>query len=130
MALQTDTITIKKEERVVWESKALKLKPRTRSGSLYWEDDGEGTLVVTHQRFIFRDKAGSMWSKPLSKLIGTNHEYVDGDGIVVCWFDSQQKPVGLLSINVKAEALIGDQKFSFELTSQDLRKVLDANTRG
>jgi len=130
LALQTDTITIKKEERVVWEGSALKLKQRTRNGNLYWDNDGAGILVVTNQRLIFRDNSGSMWSKPLSKLLGTNHEYVSGDGIVACWFDSQQKPVGLLSLSVKAEASFGDQNFSFELTSQDLKEVLDAHSRG
>ena len=53
LGLQTTSIALKKDERVVWETPGCKLKQRTSNGVPFWESDGVGTLVVTDQRVIF-----------------------------------------------------------------------------
>ena len=106
--LQTTSILLKKDERVVWETAAFRLKQRTSNGVPYWDSDGVGILVVTDQRVIFRADTGAMWSKPVTKLLSANHEYTNGQNICVLWIDGQQKPVAFGSVEATGTVSIGE----------------------
>jgi hypothetical protein len=130
LGLKTTTISLKKGERVVWETAGCRLKQRTSNGVPFWESDGMGMLVVTDQRVIFRADTGAMWSKPVTKLLSANHEYIGDQGICVLWIDGQQKPVAFGKVLAMRTVSIGDVTFSIELTSHDLREVLQSRCGG
>jgi len=130
LGLQTSTISLKKDERVVWETAGFRLKQRTSNGVPFWESDGMGMLVVTDQRVIFRADTGAMWSKPVTKLLSANHEYIGDQGICVLWIDGQQKPVAFGKVRAMRTVSIGDVTFPIELTSHDLREVLQSRCGG
>ena len=130
LGLQTTPIALKKHERVVWETPGCKLKQRTSNGVPFWESDGVGTLVVTDQRVIFRADTGAMWTKPFTKLLSTNHEYIRDQGICVVWIDGQQKPVAFAGARATGAVSIGDASFSIALTTSDLREVLQSRCGG
>jgi serine/threonine protein kinase len=130
LGLQTSTISLKKGERVVWETAGFRLKQRTSNGVPFWESDGMGMLVVTDQRVIFRADTGAMWSMPVTKLLSANHEYIGDQGICVLWIDGQQKPVAFGKVLAMRTVSIGDVTFSIELTSHDLREVLQSRCGG
>ncbi len=130
LGLQTTSIALRKDERVVWETPGCKLKQRTSNGVPFWEGDGVGILVVTDQRVIFRADTGAMWTKPFTKLLSTNHEYIRDQGICVVWIDGQQKPVAFGAVQATETVSIGDATFSIELTSSDLREVLQSRCGG
>ena len=130
LGLQTTSIALKKDERVVWETAGFRLKQRTSNGVPFWESDGMGMLVVTDQRVIFRADTGAMWSKPVTKLLSANHEYIGDQGICVLWIDGQQKPVAFGKVRAMRTVSIGDVTFSIELTSHDLREVLQSRCGG
>jgi len=115
---------------VVWETPGCKLKQRTSNGVPFWESDGVGTLVVTDQRVIFRADTGAMWTKPFTKLLSTNHEYIRDQGICVVWIDGQQKPVAFAGARATGAVSIGDASFSIALTTSDLREVLQSRCGG
>jgi len=127
---QTPSFGLKKNERVVWETPACKLKQRTSDGVPFWESDGMGILVVTDQRVIFRADSGAMWSKPVTKLLSANHDYIGDHGICVLWIDGQQKPVAFGAVSSTAAVSIGDSTFEIQLTSHDLREVLHSRCGG
>jgi len=130
LGLQTTTISLKKDERVVWETAGCRLKQRTSNGVPFWESDGMGILVVTDQRVIFRADTGAMWSKPVTKLLSANHEYIRDQGICVLWIDGQQKPLAFGAVRAMGTVSIGDVTFPIELTSHDLREVLQSRCGG
>ena len=128
--LQTKSILLKKDERVAWETAAFRLKQRTSNGVPYWDSDGVGILVVTDQRVIFRADTGAMWSKPVTKLLSANHEYTNGQNICVLWIDGQQKPVAFGSVEATGTVSMGNVTFSIQLTSHDLREVIQSRCGG
>jgi serine/threonine protein kinase len=130
LGLTTHSVSLKRDERVVWESGTVKLKQRTSNGIPYWETDASGTLVVTEQRIIFRSDIGTMWSKPLTKLLGANHEYLGNHGITVIWIEGNQKPVAFGAPPTSATATIQGHSVPIELTSHDLREVLHSRCGG
>ena len=130
LGLQTTTIALKKDERVAWETMGCKLKQRTSNGVPFWESEGMGILVVTDQRVIFRADTGAMWSKPVTKLLSANHEYIRDQGICVLWIDGQQKPMAFGAVRALGSVSIGDVTFPIELTSHDLREVLQSRCGG
>jgi len=71
-----------------------------------------------------------MWSKPVTKLLSANHEYIRDQGICVLWIDGQQKPVAFGGARAMGKASIGDVTFPIELTSHDLREVLQSRCGG
>jgi len=130
LGLQTTSMSLKRDERVVWESGACRLKQRTSNGVPFWDGDGVGMLVVTNQRVIFRADNGAMWSKPVIKLLSAGHEYVGDQGICVLWIDGQQKPVAFAGVGTTGTVSIGDTTFPIQLTSHDLREVLQGRCGG
>jgi hypothetical protein len=129
LGLQTTSISLKKDERVAWEAAACRLKRRTSNGVPFWETDGVGMLVVTDQRVIFRADTGAIWTKAVAKLVSVNHEYLRDQGVCVLWIDGQQKPVGF-TVFGKWTVSIGDTTFPIEVTSHDLREVLQSRCGG
>ncbi len=127
---QTTSIGLKKDERVHWETPACKLKQRSSNGVPYWDSDGVGILVITDQRMIFRADTGAMWSKPFSKLLSANHEYIRESGICVLWIDGQQRPVAFAGVGTTGTVSIGDTTFQIQLTTHDLREVLQGRCGG
>ena len=109
LGLQTSSISLKRDERVAWETKAFKLKQRTSNGVAFWESEGIGVLVVTDQRVIFRADTGAMWTKPVTKLLSANHEYLRDQGICVVWIDGQQKPVAFSAVHAMGTVSMGTQ---------------------
>ena len=114
LGLQTASIALKKDERVVWETPGCKLKQRTWDGVPLWESDGVGTLVVTSQLVMFRADTGAMWTKPFTKLLSTNHEYIRDQGICVVWIDGQQKPVAFAGVRSHRGGFHGDASLAVE----------------
>ena len=127
---QYTSVGLRKNERVVWETPACRLKQRTSNGIPFWESDGVGVLVVTDQRVIFRADHGAMWSKPFAKLLSANHEYIRDQGVCVLWIDGQQKPVAFAGICATRTLSIADVSVSIQLTSHDLREVLQSRCGG
>ncbi len=130
LGLQTTSIGLKKDERVVWESPACKLKQRTSNGVPFWESEGVGTVVVTDQRVIFRADSGATWTKSVTKFVSANHEYLSDQGICVLWIDGQQKPVAFAAFGPTLTFSIGNTTFPVQLTSHDLREVLQSRCGG
>jgi hypothetical protein len=89
-----------------------------------------GVLVITDQRVIFRADTGAMWSKPVAKLLSANHEYVGDQGICALWIDGQQKPVGFAGVDAPGTFSIANRTFSIQLTSHDLREVIQGRCGG
>ena len=150
LGLQTTSILLKKDERVVWETAAFRLKQRTSNGVPFWDSDGAGILVVTDQRVIFRADTGAMWSKPVTKLLSVNHEHIDfyeedddvtklrsanheyirDQGICVLWIDGQQKPVAFGGVQSAGTVSIGGVMYPIQLTSHELREVIQSRCGG
>jgi transposase-like protein len=129
-AFQTTSIGLKKNERVLWETAAFRLKQRSSDGVPFWAGDGVGIIVVTDQRVIFRADTGAVWSKPVSKLLSVNHEYIRDHGVCVLWFDGQQKPVAFGGVDTTGTPSIGGTTFPIQLTSHDLREILQSRCGG
>jgi serine/threonine protein kinase len=130
LGLQTTSILLKKDERVVWETAAFRLKQPTSKGVLFWESDGVGMLVVTDQRVIFRVDTGAMWSTPMTKLLSANHEYFRDQGMCVLWIYGRQKPVAFGGVQATATVSIAGVTYPIELTSHDLREVIQSRCGG
>jgi hypothetical protein len=130
LGLQSASIGLRKSEGVVWETPACRLKQRTSNGVPFWDTDGVGVLVVTDQRVIFRANNGAMWSKPVAKLLSANHEYLGDQGMCVVWIDGQQKPVAFVAADATGTYSIADITVSIQLTSHDLREVLQGRCGG
>ena len=130
LGLQTNSIALKKGERVVWETAACRLKQRTSNGVPYWDTDGVGVLVVTDQRVIFGTDNGAMWSKPVAKLLSANHDYIGDQGICALWIDGHQKPVGFAGVDATGTFAIADRSFSIQITSHDLREIIQGRCGG
>jgi len=130
LGLQSTSIGLKKDERVVWETPACKLKQRTSDGVPFWESEGTGMLVVTDQRVIFRAESGATWTKPVTKLVSAAHEYLRDQGICVLWIGGQQKPVAFAGFSPTLTISIGNTTFPVQLTSHDLREVLQSRCGG
>jgi transposase-like protein len=124
LGLQTARLSVKRNERVLWESAAYRLKQRTSNGVPFWEGDEAGILVVTNQRVMFRADSGAIWSKTVNKLFSADHAYIGDQGICVLWIEGQQKPVAFGAVSATGTLSIGDMIFPIELTSHDLREVL------
>jgi len=71
-----------------------------------------------------------MWSKSVTKLLSANHEYIRDRGICVLWIEGQQKPVAFAVVDTTSTVAIGDETFQIELTSHDLREVLQGRCDG
>ena len=130
LGLQTTSIGLKKDERVVWETPACRLKQRTSNGVPFWESDGVGMLVVTDQRVIFRADSGAMWSKPVTKLLSANHEYIGDQGICVLWIDGQQKPVAFAAVSDTRRSRSGTRRFRLSLQAMTCGKSSRAVAEG
>jgi len=79
---------------------------------------------------IFRADTGAMWSKPFSKLLSANHEYIRESGICVLWIDGQQRAVAFAGVGTTGTVSIGDTTFQIQLTTHDLREVLQGRCGG
>jgi serine/threonine protein kinase len=130
LEVQTKSIGLRKDEHVAWESGACRLKQRSSNGVPYWDSDGTGMLLVTDQRVIFRADTGAMWSKPVAKLLSADHDYIRDQGICVLWIDGQQKPVGFAGVTTSVTVTVGNNTFPLELTSHDLREMLQSRCGG
>jgi len=130
LALQTTSIGLRKDERVLWESSACRLKQRTSNGVPFWESEGAGMLAVTDQRVIFRADSGATWTKAVAKLVSANHEYLSDRGICVLWIDGQQKPVAFAAFGLSLAVSVGGTTLPIQLTSHDLREVLQSRCGG
>ena len=115
---------------MLWETGACRLKQRSLNGVPYWEGDGVGIVVVTDQRVIFRADTGAMWSKPVTKLLSANHEYLGDQGMCVLWIDGQKKPVGFAGVSTTGTFSVGDTAIPIQLTTHDLREVIQSRCGG
>ncbi len=131
ITLQTAGLNLKKDERVLWECSALKLKQRTRSGYQYWDTAGAGSLIVTTLRVLFKESTGGLWSKTLDKVISVNEVGLAGQqSAVVVWIENLQKPLGFAFSPFPGTCTVGTRSFRFDLTPRDLIEVFRIHGTG
>jgi serine/threonine protein kinase len=125
LQLSTQTLILKKGERLLWESVAAKFRQRTSDGLPYWDREDFGVLAVTDQRIVFRATTGSTWSKPLSKLVTAMNDLLGQEPIVVLCLEGQQKPVAFITQSTLATITILGRPFNLEIGTGDLQAILD-----
>jgi hypothetical protein len=130
LRLQTTSLSLKKDEHLLWETAACKLKQRSSNGIPFWGTDAAGALLVTDRRVIFRASTGAIWTKSIDRLLSVNHEYAGSEGVCVLWIDGQQKPVGFAGIRTTMTISMGNNVFPIETTSHDLRELLQSRCGG
>lgn len=118
------------DETLRWETRALRLKQRSRQGMVQWSVENDGTLVVTNKRLLFVDVT-KRWERTLDKLMMVEMQYLEMNKkrfpMIAAWFIGLQKPVGFVtpdSTQHTTHVSIGGHTCEIDLDVNDLFEML------
>lgn len=124
--LETPGVLLRRNEALRWQSPAHRCKQRSTQGCLYWQLDAAGTLLVTTERVLFQAQGGSLWQKPLSKLLKAEVRDTQRIQLAALHFDGLQKPLAFAIGSLTMDVTVLGQKRSITLTPSDLVALLQA----
>ena len=112
------------EEELLWESPAEKWKARTSQGSLFWEREAFGILIVTSQRVWFQGE-GTRWQRALKKLVSVQMMHTaNGRVMLLLYIDGLQKPIGFIVENLSVSFKVDNHQASITAMAKDLHDML------